>query len=163
MKIVAEAVERVALIAGILTGSGLTLGVAESCTGGLLGHLITEFPGASDFFQGGVVCYGNRVKMRLLGVEKATLIAHGAVSGPVAVEMARGAVKALNCDCAVAISGLAGPGGGSREKPVGTVFLGWARQERVASYSCSFRGTRSEIKIQAAMKALEIIKKEISC
>lgn len=105
---------------------GKTLAVAESCTGGLIGHLITDVPGSSRVFPGGVIAYGNLPKRSLLGVPPEVLAAHGAVSGEVAAAMAEGARAALGTDVAVAETGIAGPTGGNVEKPIGTVFIACA-------------------------------------
>jgi PncC family amidohydrolase len=102
---------------------GLTIAVAESCTGGLLGHSITNVPGSSRVFLGGVVAYADAVKQKLLGVPAADLAAHGAVSEPVALAMARGARLALGADLALSTTGVAGPGGGTQAKPVGLVYF----------------------------------------
>jgi nicotinamide-nucleotide amidase len=102
---------------------GLTLGTAESCTGGNIARSITAIAGASDIFAGSVVSYSNEVKQQTLGVSALTLAQHGAVSEPVVQQMARGACRALGTDCAVATSGIAGPGGGTADKPVGTVWM----------------------------------------
>ncbi|NOX63425.1 MAG: CinA family protein [Chloroflexi bacterium] len=107
----------------LLTERGLTLALAESCTGGLLASVVTDAPGSSAYFLGGVVSYSNQAKNRLLGVREATLVAHGAVSAPTAAEMAQGARRLFESDIALAVTGIAGPGGGTAEKPVGLVFL----------------------------------------
>ena len=114
------------LCARYLTETGQTLAVAESCTGGLVGKIITDIPGASAYFLGGVVSYANSAKHDLLGVDAATLAAHGAVSEPVARQMASGVRERFGADLGLAITGIAGPGGGSEHKPVGTVWLGRA-------------------------------------
>lgn len=101
----------------------LTCATAESCTGGLVGHLITEIAGSSAYFAGGAITYSYAAKERVLGVRHETLMTHGAVSYQVAQEMARGALRLYEADVAVAITGVAGPGGGSAEKPVGTVHV----------------------------------------
>jgi nicotinamide-nucleotide amidase len=110
----------------LLTGRGLTLAVAESCTGGLIGHRLTDVPGSSGYFLLGIVAYSNDAKQRLLGVREETLVAHGAVSVETAEEMAEGARRAAGADIGLATTGIAGPGGGSAEKPVGTVCIGLA-------------------------------------
>lgn len=102
---------------------GVTLATAESCTAGLVGHLITEIPGSSDYFRGGLVTYADDVKEALAGVPSAVLLAHGAVSAQVALAMADGARTLLGADVGVAITGIAGPGGGSAEKPVGLTYV----------------------------------------
>ena len=140
----------------------LFLAAAESCTGGLASAFCTALPGSSRWLRGGVTAYDNRVKSRLLGVEAETLARHGAVSGPVAEAMAQGALAALEADLAFAISGIAGPEGGSPDKPVGTVWIATALQlpeeagasPRVCSFSRVFPGGRSEVRSRAALEAL---------
>lgn len=106
-----------------LRARGLRLACAESCTGGLVGHLLTNVPGSSDYFWGSAVTYANVAKERVLGVNPATLARHGAVSAEVAAEMAQGARRLFAVDMAVSITGIAGPGGGSPGKPVGLVYI----------------------------------------
>ncbi len=110
-------------VGALLRGRGLTLALAESCTGGLVSSLITDVAGSSDYFLGCVVCYANSAKAGLLGVNPQTLLAHGAVSAETAAEMARGARQAFGADLALAVTGIAGPGGGSADKPVGLVYI----------------------------------------
>ncbi|MDA8216713.1 MAG: CinA family protein [Dehalococcoidales bacterium] len=110
-------------LAALLSAAGLTLGLAESCTGGLVASTITDIPGSSAFFWGGVVSYANEVKERVLGVPRALLVEHGAVSEEVARSMANGARELLGVDLALAITGIAGPGGGTDTKPVGLACL----------------------------------------
>jgi PncC family amidohydrolase len=107
----------------LLKRTGLTCAAAESCTGGLVGHLITEIPGSSAYFSGSAVVYSYAAKERILGVEHETLVRHGAVSYEVAQQMAQGALRLFDADVAVAITGIAGPGGGTPDKPVGTVHF----------------------------------------
>lgn len=114
-----------------LRARSLTLATAESCTGGSIAAAITSMSGSSDIFKGGVVVYSNEIKERLLGVAHETLENYGAVSEPVVREMALGAKSAIRCDCAVATSGIAGPSGGTPEKPVGTVWVAVAVGETV--------------------------------
>lgn len=141
-----------------LMGRGFFLGTAESCTGGLAAALCTNVPGSSRWFNGGVVTYSNILKERLLGVPAATLAAHGAVSAPVVEAMARGALDALGVDVSLAVSGIAGPDGGTAEKPVGTVWIAVAVRksgaDAVTSFSRVFPGDRSEVRFGAAMAAL---------
>lgn len=111
----------------------LLMGTAESCTGGKIASMITSMAGSSEYFAGGVVSYCNEVKHNVLGVSEADLNAFGAVSQPVVEQMARGAMRVLGCDCAVATSGIAGPGGGTPSKPVGTVWIAAAYKERILS------------------------------
>lgn len=136
------------------------LTTAESCTGGLLGHCITEIAGSSDYYLGGFVSYSNNAKMRWLGVREATLKAHGAVSRETALEMAAGARHALGEAyppekiIAVAISGIAGPTGGTLAKPVGTVWIAVGGPQGASANSYFFKGDRSAIKKQSADQAL---------
>ena len=107
----------------ILTARGLTLALAESCTGGLIGHLITDVPGSSAYFLGSAVCYAYSAKEQILGVQHETLYTHGAVSGETAAEMAQGARRLFGADIAVSVTGIAGPSGGLPNKPVGLVHI----------------------------------------
>jgi PncC family amidohydrolase len=111
------------LLGAVLSASGKTVAVAESCTGGLLGGAITSIPGSSLYFSGGVVAYGNSAKISLLAVPPDLIVARGAVSREVALAMAEGALSLFRADLAIAVTGVAGPGGGSRGKPVGTVWV----------------------------------------
>ena len=111
----------------------MTLSTAESCTGGGVAALVTSVPGSSEYFKGGIVAYSNEVKMHLLGVSPETLEKHGAVSRETVIEMARGAMKTLKTDCAVATSGVAGPGGGTPEKPVGTIWMAVACGDKIVT------------------------------
>ncbi len=106
--------------------SGKTVGTAESCTGGLIGAALTAIPGSSAVFHGGIIAYDNRIKSKVLGVAPELLKRHGAVSAQIAQAMARGAIENLDVDIAVSVTGIAGPGGGSDDKPVGTVWMGLA-------------------------------------
>ncbi len=146
----------------LLKREAMTLALAESCTGGLVGHRVTNVSGSSEYFQGSVVCYSNKAKEDLLGVSPQTLERHGAVSGQTAREMAIGAKRALRADIAVAITGIAGPSGGSKEKPVGTVYLGLAGAEEVISKRYRFLGSRREIKAQAATMALDWVRRYVT-
>ena len=136
---------------------GVRVAVAESCTGGLLGARLTEIPGSSDVFAGGVIAYENAVKQEMLGVGSDVLAAQGAVSGPVAVAMAEGALNRLGVDLAISVTGIAGPGGGSESKPVGTVWFGVAGRGGPAAVHSIFIGTRSEIRYRAAQAALFLL------
>jgi PncC family amidohydrolase len=141
----------------LFEGSELWLAVTESSTGGLLGHLITNIPGSSTYFKGGVIAYANEVKADVLGVSSQTLDTFGAVSKETVIEMARGVRKILDSDIGVAISGIAGPGGGTDEKPVGTTVIGMSALEREATRMFVFKGERIDIKTQAAQAAMQLV------
>jgi nicotinamide-nucleotide amidase len=136
---------------------GVTLATAESCTGGLVGGRLTAIPGSSDVYLGGVVCYADELKTALLGVEPSLLQTHGAVSEPVALAMARGAIERLGAGAAVSVTGIAGPGGGSEEKPVGTIWLGLAAGGRAEARHVRLVGDRQEIRARAAQAALHLL------
>lgn len=116
-----------------LLEKGLTLGTAESCTGGNIAHLITTIPGSSQYFNGAIVSYANEVKCNILGVSPSIIEENGVVSEPVVIQMAQGAQKALKTDCAIAVSGIAGPDGGTPDKPVGTVWIATAVKDSVVA------------------------------
>ncbi|HXE57463.1 MAG TPA: competence/damage-inducible protein A [Gemmatimonadales bacterium] len=136
---------------------GWKLAVAESCTGGLLGGRITAVPGSSDVFVGGVIAYDNRVKLDELEVGAAVLAAHGAVSEPVALAMARGVARRYRTELALAITGVAGPAGGTPEKPVGTVWYAAAMEDTAVARRYVFPGTRDEVRARAAQAALFLL------
>lgn len=127
---------------------------AESCTGGGVAAAITSAPGSSRWFEASFVSYADSAKERLLGVQSATLAAWGAVSEPVVEEMARGALRAADADLAVAVSGIAGPDGGTMDKPVGTVWFAWATASGVEARCHHFSGAREAIRQQAVAEAL---------
>ncbi len=137
-----------------LNGRKARLALAESCTGGLIAHLLTNVPGSSAWFLGGVTAYANSIKTNVLGVPEEMIAAHGAVSAEVVLAMARGVRDLLDADMALAVSGIAGPGGGTLEKPVGTVWMAWIVKEAARSEQFMFSGTRLHIKKQAAWSAL---------
>ena len=146
-------------IGKLLKRRGWTLAAAESCTGGQVSDRITAVAGSSEYFKGAAVVYSNELKMKLLGVKKTTLIRHGAVSQECAVEMADGARKRLGADCAVAITGIAGPGGGSKEKPVGLVYISVSVKGRPAVFKrFNFVGSRDLIKSYSSANALELLR-----
>lgn len=144
-------------IGEMLRARRLTMGTAESCTGGYIAHLITRVPGSSDYFCGGVVSYSNEVKHRVLGVSEESLAQYGAVSRPVVEQMVAGAIRTLGCDCAVATSGIAGPGGGTPEKPVGTVWIAAGVKDRIVSECFHFGTDREENIRMAARTALGML------
>lgn len=150
------------IVAAGLRGRGETLAVAESCTGGLLGARITARPGSSDYFLGGAVTYADQAKIDLLGVPAEMLARHGAVSAEVARAMAEGARLALRADHALSITGVAGPDGGTREKPVGLVFIGCAGPDGTEVRESSFPGDRDSVRLFAATTALHVLRATIS-
>jgi PncC family amidohydrolase len=145
------------VVGELLLQHGLWLAAAESCTGGLISHLITNVAGSSAYYLGGVTAYSNEVKVRLLGVSKLTLEQHGAVSEETVLEMARGVRKAMWADIGVSVSGIAGPTGGTPDKPVGTVWIGLSspRDENACHFLWS--GDRLAVKEQSAQAALKMV------
>ena len=133
----------------------LTIATAESCTGGLVAGALTDIPGSSDVIDRGFVTYSNEAKQELLGVRAETLSAHGAVSEETAREMARGALDRSKATVALSVTGVAGPTGGTAEKPVGTVCFAWARGSAVRSETHRFAGDRESIRRQSVILALE--------
>jgi len=141
-----------------LLDRGFMLGAAESCTGGLLAHRITSVSGSSAYFSGAIVAYTNEMKQHFLGVRSETLEKYGAVSRETAREMAFGACREIGSDIAVAITGIAGPAGGTKEKPVGTVCFGLATPESVQDFSFQFSGKRAMVQIKSAMTGLDLLR-----
>ena len=137
----------------------LHIAVAESCTGGLLGARLTAIPGSSAVVLGGVIAYSNEVKHGMLGVREETLDAHGAVSKQVVTEMAAGVRRAVGADVGMAITGVAGPGGGTPEKPVGLVWIGVDVQGTVNTLGSRFIGDRAEIRFRSTQAALDILRR----
>ena len=146
-----------AQIGELLQARGLKLALAESCTGGLVGNLITDVPGSSTYFLGGVISYAYEAKVDLLGVQWETLNSKGAVSRETVIEMARGARKALNADIAVSVSGIAGPGGSMPGKPVGTTWIALVTNEGEWARVFQFSGDRVQNKSHAAEAALQML------
>jgi nicotinamide-nucleotide amidase len=155
-------VDLAAVVLDRLRARGLRLGVAESCTGGLVGGRLTEIPGSSDVFIGGIVTYSNEMKTALLGVPAELIATHGAVSEPVAAAMAEGAVERLSVPVAVSVTGIAGPSGGSETKPVGTVCFGFAYSGRSETRHTVFPGSRHEIRARAAQAALFLALRQLT-
>jgi nicotinamide-nucleotide amidase len=145
----------VARIGAGLLARHITLSVAESCTGGLIGHLLTNMPGSSEWFLGGVVAYANSLKTNVLNVGLPLIEGEGAVSEGCVRAMVRGVCGLTGSECGIAVSGIAGPGGGSPAKPVGTVWIAWAVRGEVWAAGHLFAGGREEIKEAAAVAALE--------
>jgi nicotinamide-nucleotide amidase len=141
-----------------LAGRGETLALAESCTGGLIAKRVTDVSGASAYFPGGVVSYANEAKVKLLGVAAATLEAHGAVSEETAREMAEGARARFGATYGLAVTGIAGPSGGTDEKPVGTVCFGMAEEGRTTSEARYFGGGRDWVRLRASQHALDLLR-----
>jgi nicotinamide-nucleotide amidase len=141
---------------------GLTLSVAESCTGGLISHLLTNVPGSSEYYRGGVTVYSNESKVDLLGVSRETIRKHGAVSDQAAREMAEGVRRNLKTDIGIAVTGVAGPAGGSEEKPVGTVHIGLASEGKTVSQKYRFWGNRERNKLNSAMMALDWVRRYLN-
>ena len=140
----------------------LTLSVAESCTGGGLGNRLTNVPGCSEVFLGGVIAYSNELKMALLGVEEKILIKHGAVSKEVALEMARGIRKNTGSDIGISITGIAGPGGSTETKPVGLVFMHLNTEKSDMAIYKIFPGDRNVVKERTVNFSLNLIKEYLS-
>lgn len=145
-------------VVALLKERGMTLTTAESCTGGMLSGRIVNVAGVSEVFKEGYVTYANESKEKLLGVKHETLERYSAVSEETAYEMAKGARKMANADAALAVTGIAGPDGGTKEKPVGLVYIGCAVGEKVIVQKFLFDGERSEIRGQAAEMALEMLR-----
>jgi PncC family amidohydrolase len=141
----------------LLIQRSLWLAIAESCTGGLVSHLITNVSGSSEYYRGGVTAYANEVKLRTLGVSPDTLEKFGAVSGETVLEMARGIRLALHADVGISTSGIAGPTGGTPGKPIGTVWIGLSSERGDAAIHHLFSGDRLAIKAQSAQAALRLL------
>ena len=144
-------------LGALLLDKKLSLSTAESCTGGGIAAAVTAVPGSSGYFIGSVVAYSCRVKMDLLGVRPETLDREGVVSRQTVIEMARGAMKAMKTDCAVATSGVAGPGGGTEETPVGTIWIAAAYKNEISTLMLSENHGRTENVAQAVEKALDLM------
>jgi len=142
----------------LLKRRGLTLGTVESATGGLISHLVTNVPGSSGYYMGSVTSYSNEIKMKVIGVKRATLEKYGSVSPQVAEEMAAGGRKLLGVDICVADTGIAGPGGATEGKTVGLFYIGLAHGGEVSSRRYEFHGSREENKRAAAEAALGWVK-----
>ncbi len=152
---VGEPLEEV--VGRLLLGRGMRVAVAESCTGGLIMHRLTNVSGSSRYFLGGVVAYANEVKMQVLGVPEETLAAHGAVSAETAQAMAEGVRRLFGADVALAVTGIAGPTGGTPEKPVGLTYIALATEERTFWREYRWTGSRGENKEASARAALELL------
>lgn len=146
------------LLFDLLKDNNLTMTAAESCTGGLISKIMTDYPGSSDIFWGSFITYSNDSKIRLLKVNQSILDSAGAVSGETVLAMARGALEVSGADCSIAVSGIAGPGGGSPEKPVGTVWIGAALKEGgETSLEFLFEEDRGKVRQKTAETALKVL------
>jgi nicotinamide-nucleotide amidase len=141
-------------VGDLLRQRGLTLGLVESATGGLISHVITNVPGSSDYYKGSVIAYSNMAKISLVGVKEQTIKKHGAVSPQVAEEMAQGGRRVLDVDICLADTGIAGPGGATPGKPVGLFYIGLSHQNETYSRKHNFRGDREQNKKAAAEAVL---------
>ncbi len=141
-------------VGALLRQKGLTLGLIESATGGLISHLITNVPGSSDYYKGSVTAYSNQAKINLVGVREETIKKYGSVSSQVAEEMAQGGRRVLDADICLADTGIAGPGGATKEKPVGLFYIGISHQSGTYSRKHNFQGNRRQNKKEAAEAAL---------
>ena len=148
-------------IVSLLKETGETLSVAESLTGGKIADAVVSLPGASEVFFGGIVSYTDDVKHRLLGVKRETLESHTAVSAEVAAEMAAGVAARFGTTLAVSATGVAGPGGGTEETPVGCVYLGLYHKGDVSTVRLSLSGSREKIRLESAALALKLVEKEL--
>lgn len=144
-----------------LKAANFKLATAESCTGGLIGAVLTSVAGSSDWFSGGVIAYSNDIKNSILKVSGKTLEQFGAVSCETVKEMAIGVSELLNADISVSVSGIAGPGGGTSEKPVGLVFVGIYNRGQVESFKYCFEGSRDKVRELTTLEALNILLKTI--
>jgi len=137
-----------------LRAKGWWLATAESCTGGLIASELTNVPGSSAWYMGGVIAYSNKVKQQMLDVPSDVLAASGAVSRETVLAMARGAARRFGAECALAVSGIAGPDGGTPDKPVGTVWIGWCVNGQATAEVFQFGGGRLDVKRQSVLEAV---------
>ncbi len=140
-----------------LTEKSLTLAVAESCTGGLLSHILTSISGSSQYFLGGLIAYSNEVKIEILDVKEQTILLYGAVSQQTAQEMAENIRRMFKADIGLSTTGIAGPTGGSPTKPVGLVWLGISTQAGTETFEVHFQGGRTQVKIDAVEESLHLL------
>jgi nicotinamide-nucleotide amidase len=145
-------------IGNLLLSKGMTLGVVESATGGLISHRITNVPGSSEYYKGSITAYSNEIKNQLVGVKAPTLEEHGAVSAQTADGLAAGGKRVLNVDICIADTGIAGPGGATPDKPVGLFYIGLSHGDTTFNSKHIFTGDREQNKTEAAETALQILK-----
>jgi nicotinamide-nucleotide amidase len=149
------------VVGALLKQRRLKLSVAESCTGGLIGARITNVSGSSEYFERGAIVYGNQAKTEMLGVPEELMKKHGAVSREVAAAMAQGIRRSARTDYGLSVTGIAGPGGGTREKPVGLVYIGLASPQGVRSEEYKLLGTRAQIRLKASQLALDMVRRHL--
>jgi PncC family amidohydrolase len=155
--------QRARRVGSLLKDIGYTLSICESCTGGMLSSSITSVPGSSEYFLGGVIAYANEVKIHMAGVRATTLKQHGAVSKAAAREMARGVRTRFKSHVSLSITGIAGPSGGARKKPVGRVYVGVAVGTATVIKTHTFSGTRKIIRRKACLAALQLLETTLRC
>lgn len=147
-----------------LKARGLKLATAESCSGGWIAKTVTDLPGSSAWFEGAVVCYSNESKHDLLGVPMATINEFGAVSGDTVLAMTDGVFERTSADVVASVSGVAGPGGGSDDKPVGTVWLSWGKRDKSSyAHEFHFEGDREAVRLQSVEAALNAVMDILNC
>lgn len=145
-----------------LINNNKTIATAESCTGGWIAKTLTDIDGSSQWFDASIVTYSNQAKINLLGVQQTTLENHGAVSQPVVKEMVLGLLDRCNANLGISVSGIAGPGGGSDDKPVGTVWIAWAKPgQLIEAMRFKFKGDREQVRVQAVYESLKGIERLI--
>jgi len=149
-------------IGKLLREKNLTISTAESCTGGLLAHVLTGVSGSSNYFTGGVVAYSNQIKEKILGVQHETLLTNGAVSSQTAQEMATGIRKRFETDIGLSTTGIAGPTGGTPEKPVGLVWIGLSYKGKTTSIRCHFDGGREQVQTSSVDRILQTLRNDLS-
>jgi len=151
-----------AVVGELLTGRKMTISVAESCTGGLIGHRLTSVPGSSLYFERGIIVYSNKSKVEILDVKEQTIDSYGAVSDQAAREMAEGIKKTAKTDMGLAVTGIAGPSGGTEDKPVGTVFIGLSVDAKIFSGRYRFSGERDKVKLATSEMALDWVRRYLN-
>ena len=151
-----------AIVGDLLKERNMTISVAESCTGGLIGHRLTSIPGSSLYFERGIIVYSNRSKVEMLGVNKQTIDSYGAVSDQTVREMAQGIKKTAKTDMGLAVTGIAGPSGGAEDKPVGTVFIGLSVDGKILSGQYRFSGERDKVKLTTSEMALDWVRRYLN-
>ncbi len=151
-----------AIVGDLLKERKMTISVAESCTGGLIGHKLTSIPGSSLYFERGIIVYSNRSKVEMLGVNKQTIDSYGAVSDQAVREMAEGIKKTAKTDMGLAVTGIAGPSGGAEDKPVGTVFIGLSVDGKILSGQYCFSGERDKVKLTTSEMALDWVRRYLN-